>query len=146
MSELNVEEIRMHLLAAAKRQGFNQWLAPELLVAERDRVEISVQVRPEMTQHHGFVHGGCVAALADTACAWTGAMACGRDVVTSNYSIHFVAPAIGTKLRAVGIVLKTGRTMVTVEVKVYAEAEDRPPKLCATGMASIAILPEKKAA
>lgn len=145
MTELNVEDIRNHLLAASKRQGFNQWLSPNLVSAEREGVEISVDVRQEMTQHHGFVHGGCVAAIADTACAWAGAMASGRDVVTSNYSIHFVAPALGTKLRAVGTVLKAGRTMVTVEVKVYAECDDKPSKLCATGMASIAILPEKKA-
>ena len=120
-------------------QGFNKWFNVQGLAAGQGKVEIIVPVRPELCQHHGYVHGGCVAALADMACAWAGAAAADKDVVTSNFTIHFLSPAIGTVLRAKANTIRSGRTIATVEAEVWAEADSKDPKRVATAIASIAI-------
>ncbi|MDB5696804.1 MAG: hypothetical protein JWN21_2347 [Sphingomonas bacterium] len=56
-------------------------------------------MRPEVTQHHGFAHGAIVGLMADKACTWAAASVAG-DVVTGSYTINFVAPAHGERLRA----------------------------------------------
>ena len=121
-------------------QGFSGWLGIIPLRAEVGLIEFATQLRPEMTQHHGFAHGGIVGAMADNACAWAGALAAQCDVVTSSYSVHFLAPAKGERLRAVGRAIRAGKRVVTAEAQVYAESDGAEPKLVATALASVAVL------
>jgi uncharacterized protein (TIGR00369 family) len=118
-------------------QGFNAWLGVELLRMGDGEVEIALTLRQELTQHHGFAHGGVVGALADTACSWAAASAAG-DVVTASYNIHFVAPAKGTRLVAKAAVIRAGKRQSTVEAKVFIEAPGEPPRLAAVALAAIA--------
>lgn len=134
------EEITLRLLKHAQFQGFNKWFGIELLAAGNGQVEVEVAVRPELTQHHGYVHGGCVSSLADTAAAWAAATAAKTDVVTSNFSFHFLAPAKGSHIRAHARTLKCGRRQATVEVQVFVRLEDGSEKLCGAGIATIAVL------
>ncbi len=141
---LSIDDVRFHLETAVTRQGFNQWMAPKITVAEADRLELEMPIRVEMTQHHGFVHGGCVAAFADTAAAWSAALACCKDVVTSNYSVQLLAPARGKKLHAIAEPVKVGRSSVTVDVKVFSVDDEDQAKICATVLAGISILGNPK--
>ena len=126
-------------LARLKRSvlgsGFSTLLGMEPLRCWSGESELIVPLRPDLTQHHGFAHGAVVGAAADNACAWAAASVAG-DVVTSSYTVHFLAPATGDRLRAKGQVLKLGRRQVTVRADIYAEtgAESR---LVATALASI---------
>ena len=125
---------------AAGRQGFNAWMNPEIIAAEPDMLVLEIEVRPEMTQHHGFVHGGCVSAFADTAAAWLAALATLKDVVTANYAIQLVAPANGARLKAEARLIKAGRSSVTVSVDVSSKQDTGEEKICATVLSSIAIV------
>lgn len=125
-------------------QGFNRWLGLEGLAAGEGRVEILLPLRDDMRQHHGYVHGGCIGALADMACAWAGAANEGKDVVTSNFTVHFLRPARGEALRAKARTIRNGKSVATVEAEIYAESEGQDPVLCATALAAIAILPERR--
>jgi len=120
--------------------GFNQWLGIRGVAAGNGQVEVEVPVREDMTQHHGYVHGGCVGALGDMACAWAASANGGVDVVTSNYSIHLLRPAVGSMLRAKARTVRKGRTTITTEAEIFAEAEGQEPKLIAKAMASIAVV------
>ncbi len=117
--------------------GFNAWLDVELIAAGNGQVDIALPVRAELLQHHGFVHGGVVGALADIACSWAAATAAG-DIVTSSYTLQFLAPAQAPRLRATASVVKAGKRQVTVEAKIYAEPDNAAPKLVALALASIA--------
>lgn len=139
-------EMEARLKANSQRQGFNNWLGVKCVAAGNGQVEIEAPVRPEIHQHHGYVHGGCVSSLADTACAWAGATAAKADVVTSSFTFHFLSPAKGNRLRALARTIRCGRSQATVEVQVFAEADGQDPKLCGTGLATIAILTSAKAA
>ncbi|OWU83757.1 hypothetical protein ATO6_16905 [Oceanicola sp. 22II-s10i] len=125
-------------------QGFNRWMGLQGLAAGNGQVEILLPLRDDMRQHHGYVHGGCIGALADMACAWAGSTNGGQDVVTSNFTIHFLRPAMGKQLRAKARTIRSGKTVATVEAEIFIENDGEEPKLCATALASIAVLPEAR--
>lgn len=137
-------ETLTRLNANSAAQGFNRWLGIEGVAAGEGKVEILLPLRDDMRQHHGYVHGGCIGALADMACAWAGAANEGKDVVTSNFTVHFLRPAQGDALRAKARTIRNGRSLATVEAEIFVEAEGQEPQLCATALASIAILPERR--
>lgn len=111
---------------AVAKSGFSNWLQVEPIVVWQGRSELLLKMRPELTQHHGFAHGGIVGLMADNACAWAGASAVG-DVVTGSYTINFLRPAVGTQLRAKGEVVKAGRRQVIVRADVFAESDGKEP-------------------
>lgn len=121
---------------AVKGSGFSNWLAVEPLKVWEGESELLLVIRPEMTQHHGFAHGAIVGLMADNACAWAGASVVG-DVVTGSYTINFLRPALGEKLRAKGTVIKPGKRQVVVRSDVWAETEDKEPTHVATAQATI---------
>ena len=75
-------------------------------------------VTRESLNPHGIVHGGCLAALADSVGGWTASSAQHRTCVTVNYAFHFLRPAMGTnqKIRCRATPAKTGRTLSVYHV------------------------------
>ncbi len=120
-------------------KGFNAWLNFELVAAGQGQIEIRQEVREPMLQHHGFVHGGVVGALADTACSWAAATVAG-DVVTSSYTVQLLAPAIPPSLLVRAQLIKKTSRNASVEAKVYCLSEEGEERLVANALASIAIL------
>lgn len=127
-------------LAMAK--GFNAWLGFDLRAAGQGQVEILQEVTEPMLQHHGFVHGGVVGALADTASSWAAATVVG-DVVTSSYTLQLLAPAVPPRLLVRAQIIKKTRSNVSVEAKVYCEGDDGGERLVATSLSAIAIVRSK---
>ena len=121
---------------AVARSGFSNWLNVEPLLVWHGESELTLELRPEMTQHHGFAHGAIVGLMADNACAWAGASVAG-DVVTGGYSINFLRPAKGQRLRAKGTVVKAGKRQVVVQSDVWAETDADEPVHVATAQATI---------
>lgn len=126
-------------LAAFKSRdlsGFFRLLGAEPTLWWKGEAELVIPLRPELLQHHGYAHGAIVGAAADNACAWAAASAMG-DVVTSTYTIQFLAPAKGDRLRARGVVLRAGRRQVSCEAKVWCAEGDAPEQLVAAALALI---------
>lgn len=121
---------------AVKGSGFSNWLALGPLKVWRGESELLLTLRPEMTQHHGFAHGAIVGLMADNACAWAGASVVG-DVVTGGYTINFLRPAKGERLRSKGTVIKPGKRQVIVRADVYAESDGADPVHVAAAQATI---------
>lgn len=121
---------------AVKGSGFSNWLSVEPLKVWQGEAELLLELRPEMTQHHGFAHGAIVGLMADNACAWAGASMVG-DVVTGGYTINFLRPALGSRLRAKGQVIKPGKRQAIVRGDVYAESDGAEPIHVATAQATI---------
>ncbi|MCK0129466.1 PaaI family thioesterase [Erythrobacter sp. F6033] len=121
---------------AVGRSGFSSFLELEPVRCWEGVAEIEMDVRPEMTQHHGFAHGAIVGLMADNACAWAASSAVG-DVVTGSYTINFLAPAKGAKLRSKGSVVKAGKRQVVVRADVWSEDGGSDPVLVAVAQATI---------
>lgn len=116
--------------------GFSKWLSVQPLVVWEGKSELLLDLRAEMTQHHGFAHGAIVGLMADNACAWAGASVAG-DVVTGSYTINFLRPAKGQRLRSKGEVIKAGKRQVIVRADVWAESDGDAPVHVATAQATI---------
>ena len=121
---------------AVARSGFSNWLQVEPVTVWKGESELLLEMRPEMTQHHGFAHGGIVGLMADNACAWAGASVLG-DVVTGGYTINFLRPAKGERLRAKGQVIKSGKRQAIVRADVFAENPGDDPIHVAVAQATI---------
>ncbi|WP_370154776.1 PaaI family thioesterase [Ferrovibrio sp.] len=132
------------LQAAAKliegvllRQPFMQMLGVTLGAVGEGEVELRLALRPDLTQH-----GGVIGALADNAAgAAAGTLTLPeKATVTAEYKINFIAPGAGDALRAVGRVLKPGRSLIAVESRVYA-LRDGTETLVAAALASMVPVP-----
>ena len=103
------------------RQPAMRLIGASLVRVEAGRVDIELPMRADLTQQHGFVHGGIVGMIADSAggyAAYT-LMPPGASVLTVEYKINLLAPARGKTLVASGEVVKAGRTLSLSRVDVY---------------------------
>lgn len=105
------------------------------------RVVIALPHRAEVTQQNGYIHAGATSAVADTAGGYATLTLCppDSDVLTVEYKINLVAPAIGERLEAVGEVVKAGRTLTVTALDVHA-VRDGSRTLIATGQQTVMCL------
>lgn len=103
--------------ASFGRQGFMRTLGAELTVVESGKVQIEVASSDALGQQHGYLHAGVTMALIDTACGYAALSLAATDVevVTVELKINLLAPALGDRLRAVGRVLRRGRTLTVCQ-------------------------------
>jgi uncharacterized protein (TIGR00369 family) len=88
-------------------------------------VEIVIHPSPAISQQHGFVHAGAVSAIADSAAGYAALslMPAGIGVLTTEFKINLVAPAVGERIIARARVVKPGRTLTLVQTEVFAESQ-----------------------
>ena len=121
-------------------QPFSVLLGAELTAFEPGRAELTLPVRRDHLQQHGFVHGGAVSYLADNALTYAGGSALpGLGVVTSEYKINYLRPAVGDALIARASLLYAGKTQAVCRCDVFA-VKDGNEKLCATAQGTIVTL------
>jgi uncharacterized protein (TIGR00369 family) len=101
-------------------------------------VEIELPFRDDLTQQKGYIHGGIIGMIADSACGYAAfsLMPADCSLVTVEYKINILAPAT-TSLIARGEVVKAGRTLTVARAEVYAQ--DR--KHVATMQQTLMMLP-----
>lgn len=127
--------------ASFDRQGAMRYLGARLGVVEPGRVTIELPYRDELSQQHGFFHGGITATIADSAGGYAAftLFPAGSAILTVEFKINLVAPADGELLVATGRVKKAGRTLTVcdLEVDVVKGGKARP---CAYGMQTLMCL------
>jgi uncharacterized protein (TIGR00369 family) len=118
--------------ASFARQGLMTTLGATLGQVSPGAVEIAIRPTPAVLQQHGFVHGGIVSAIADTAAGYSALslMPEGTGVLTTEFKINLLAPAAGDHIVARGRVIKAGRTLTLAQTEVFA-ATDGKEKLIA---------------
>ena len=119
-------------------QGAMRTLGASLAAVEPGRVVIAMRHRPELTQQHGFVHAGMVAAALDSACGFAAftLMPLDAGVLTIEFKINLLAPARGPRFRFEGRVAKPGRTISVVDGRALQLGE-AGEKLIATMTATV---------
>ncbi|NVJ97782.1 MAG: PaaI family thioesterase [Alphaproteobacteria bacterium] len=118
-----------------KASPFTLWTGCEVITCENGVAELKMPYRKELTQHHGFIHGGVIGFLSDNVSAWAAASVVG-DVVTADYSVKLLSPGVGEAFIARAEVIKANKRLVAVESRVYALKGDEK-KLIATGTATV---------
>jgi uncharacterized protein (TIGR00369 family) len=110
--------------ASFSKQGLMTSLGASLVHVAPGAVEIALPASPSVSQQHGFVHAGALAAIADTAAGYAALslVPAGVGVLTTEFKINLVAPAKGERVIARGRVVKAGRTLTLAQTEVFAES------------------------
>lgn len=108
--------------ASFGRQKAMALVGASLTVVEPGQVEIALPYRDDLTQQKGFIHGGIIGMIADTACGYAAysLMPADCSLVTVEYKINILAPA-RSSLVARGEVVRPGRTLTVTRGEVYSE-------------------------
>ena len=111
-----------HVRDSFSRQKAMVLIGASLASVEAGASEIRLPYRPDLTQQKGFVHGGIIGMIADSAAGYAAysLMPQSASLVTVEYKMNILAPARGS-LVARGKVIKSGRTLTVARAEVYAE-------------------------
>jgi len=126
------------------RQPFMALMSAELISVTPGACEIGLDHRRELTQQHGFIHGGAIGAIIDSAMGYAGysLAAAGSSVLTVEYKLNLVAPADGMRLVARGEVVRAGRTLTVCRGEVFA-VKDGVETLCAVAIQTLMVLADR---
>ena len=134
---------------AKVRESFGKQTAMQTLGAVINRVapgevEIEMPYRADLAQQHGFIHGGIVTAIVDSACGYAAFSLSAPEtaVLTVEYKVNFVAPAKGNLLLARGEVVRSGSTVTVCkgDVLAYDGGEE---KLVAYMLTTMMLMPNR---
>jgi uncharacterized protein (TIGR00369 family) len=136
-------QIKARIRDSFERQGLMQHLGAHLEHVAPGRVHIVLPNRPEIDQQHGYIHAGATSAIADSAGGYAALTLFPENtaVLTVEYKINFLAPAVGDHLEAVGTVLKSGRTLTVCQLEVSA-VQGSKRSLVAAGQQTLICVPE----
>ena len=131
--------------ASFRLQHAMSLIGAEMALVEPGYVEIHLPHKAEITQQHGFIHGGVVGMIADSAAGYAANTLTPADtsVLTVEYKLNLVAPADGERLVARGEVVKPGRTLIITKAEVFA-IRDGKWTLCALMQQTIMAMHGKK--
>ena len=107
-------------------------------------VEIEMPYRTDLSQQHGFIHGGITTAILDSACGYAAFSLSAPDtaVLTVEYKVNFIAPAKGERFVARGEVVRPGASITVCKGDVVA-IEDGEEKLVTTMLSTLMLLPNR---
>lgn len=111
-----------------QNQSFSQLLGTQLDRFEPGQAVLSLVIRDELKQQHGFLHGGVVSYLADNALTYAGGSVLG-DSLTVEYKINYLRPAIGERLIARASVLSAGKRQAVCQCEVFALANGEEKRI-----------------
>jgi uncharacterized protein (TIGR00369 family) len=128
-----LEELRARLAASS----FHTWAGMEVVEASPGAVTVAMWIEEQHVNLQGFVHGGMLVILADTACGLSirSAMEPGRLHVTADLDIHFLAPAKPGRILGRGKAVKVGRSLAFAE----ASIEDGEGRLLARAQSRFSV-------
>jgi uncharacterized protein (TIGR00369 family) len=120
------------------RQALMKTINAHLLRVSPGEVQIELPFHDNLTQQHGYLHAGIVTSIADTACGYAALslMPEDADVLSVEYKINLLSPALGEKFIARGVVKRAGRTLTVCEAEVFAVRNDEE-KLVAAMLATM---------
>jgi uncharacterized protein (TIGR00369 family) len=134
--KLTKEEKRVTELV---RQRMKESKSSELLGFDVESVHdgraiFGMDVRARHKQIHGVVHGGILAALADTTAAIAAytVVARGVELATLELKINYLEPVPGGRIKADARVLRRGRNFVVTECEIYNESGSMAAKALLT--------------
>lgn len=108
-------------------------IGASLGAVEPGAVDVILPFRDDLTQQDGFLHAGIVAAVADSACGYAAntLMPATARVLSIEFKLNLLAPAVGERLEARARVIRAGRTVTVCQADVLA-ITGKSEKLIAT--------------
>ena len=113
---------------------YAHFLGLELDEVSSGTATLGLNLRKELMQNHGVVHGGAIASLIDSATAFAiiSLLAPKEKVTTVDLTISYLRPLTRGRITAVAKVVRAGRRLLVVS----AEVMDNNGKLAATALST----------
>lgn len=121
MSKPDPEDSRLQRARNAfEKVAYAKFLGLELCELKSGDVTVCLDVRDEVKQNRGVVHGGAIASLIDTASAFVILTAIDENerVTTTDLTIHYLRPVTAGRMLARARIVRGGRRRFVVNVEV----------------------------
>lgn len=128
------EDQKQRAAAALGENLFAKWIGMELVDMAPDVAVIRINMRDELRQPHGLLHGGVTATLIDTAMAFA-VITCldkGEKASTADLNVHYLRPHLDGVVTCIARVVKAGKRLFTVT----ADVTNEDGKLIATALST----------
>lgn len=114
-------------------QGAMHLIGASISRLEPGLCEITLPYRDQLSQQHGYFHGGIITTIADSAAGYAAfsLVDANTSVLSVEFKVNFLAPADGDRLIARAEIIKSGRTLAVAETRVHA-FQGATARLCAT--------------
>jgi uncharacterized protein (TIGR00369 family) len=115
------------IVSSFNAQGLMATIGAKLALVTDGEVHIVLPFSTRLSQQHGYVHAGAITSVLDSACGYAALTKAPPelDVVTAEFKINFLRPALGDRFLAIGTVKNAGRmlTVCTGEVRAFSGPE-----------------------
>ena len=121
MSENELDEHRLRRIREAfALVPYAKLIGLELGKMKPGEANLYLEVRDQLRQNQGVVHGGAVASLIDTAAAFAVVtrLETGERVTTTDLTIHYLRPITSGRLIATARIVRGGRRLFVLSVEV----------------------------
>lgn len=137
-----MSDLQERITASFKAQGLMATLGAKLVLVEEGEVHIGLPFSERLSQQHGYVHAGAITSVLDSACGYAALTMVppGCEVVSAEFKINLLRPAIGDRFLAIGRVQNAGRSLTVCTGEVQAFSGTGAPKVVALMQATIANL------
>ncbi|CAN5530493.1 PaaI family thioesterase [soil metagenome] len=135
MSEkIITEEYKQKAAERIKEIPYPSLLGFELVDLKFGEATLKLQMRDQLRQHYGLLHGGATASLIDTAMAFAciSCLAEGEQSTTIDLTVHYLRPVTEGEVFCTAKVVRAGKRILTVSAEVVNEAG----KLVATSLST----------
>lgn len=119
MEKETMEELKARLNSSSMYLQSNDMHVVEV---KEGYAKVEMIIDEQILNVHGFVHGGALYSLADTA-AGAASFATGRDSVTLSGTINYIKPGRGGKLIGIAQEISAGRTTGVYEVFIFNDKD-----------------------
>jgi len=121
-------------------QPFSRLLGARVTAFGDGEATLELDIREELLQQYGFVHGGVLSYAADNTLTLAAGTVVGAGLITSGFTIDYLRPATGELLRAHAQVVRAGRTRVVCRCDVTTVDASGAETLCAVAQGNIAVI------
>lgn len=103
-------------------QSMMETLGAKLTLVADGEVHIDLPFSKHLLQQRGYAHAGAITSIVDNACGYAALTKAppGFDVVTAEFKINFLRPALGDRFLAIGTVRNAGKTLTVCSGEVRA--------------------------
>ncbi len=105
---------------AFRSVAYAKFLGPEMGEVGDGTASVHLDVRDELLQYHGVVHGGAIASLIDTSSAFAVLTRIDLEdqITTTDLTIHYLRPISSGRMTATARIIRGGRRLFVLSVDV----------------------------
>jgi uncharacterized protein (TIGR00369 family) len=120
-------------------QPFSNLLGARLVAFGEGEATLEVDIRADLRQQNGFLHGGVLAYAADNTLTFAAGTVVGARLLTAGFTIDYLRPADGALLRAHARVVRAGRSRVVCRCDLSVVDSAGAEALCAVAQGTVAV-------